>query len=212
MPSVTRKPQVARKQQRREELGLQLLRATEQLMGEGLAFTEISVDRLASEAGISRATFYVYFEDKAQLLKQFAREIGTAFNRAAAGWWGVVDERNSAQLQGALAGVAELYRTHRSVIRAVGEMSAYDPDIDQFYRGIMDEITEPLVGIIERGQASGAISSAIPGRETAAALTWMVERTCQQLLRDDSADEGVVVTAMTEVIWRTLYLEPAAER
>ncbi|MGA3253246.1 MAG: TetR family transcriptional regulator, partial [Mycobacterium sp.] len=60
MPSVTRKPQ-ANREQRREQLERRLLDATERLMSEGASFTEISVDRLSTEAGISRASFYIYF-------------------------------------------------------------------------------------------------------------------------------------------------------
>ena len=63
MPSVTRKPQ-AKRQERREQIERRLLDATERLMADGASFTELSVDRLATEAGISRASFYIYFEDK----------------------------------------------------------------------------------------------------------------------------------------------------
>ena len=64
MASVTRNAQPSRAD-RRASLERQLLTATERLMQEeGQAFTELSGDRLVTEAGISRATFYVYFEDK----------------------------------------------------------------------------------------------------------------------------------------------------
>jgi len=69
VPSVTRKPQ-AKRQERREEIERQLLDATERLMAAGASFTELSVDRLATEAGISRASFYIYFEDKGYLLRR----------------------------------------------------------------------------------------------------------------------------------------------
>ena len=54
MPSVTRKPQ-AKRQERREQIERRLLDATERLMRDGASFTELSVDRLATEAGMSRA-------------------------------------------------------------------------------------------------------------------------------------------------------------
>jgi len=46
-----------------------LLEVVQQLLDEGESFTEMSVERLVSEAGISRSTFYVYFEDKGDLLR-----------------------------------------------------------------------------------------------------------------------------------------------
>ena len=91
MPSVTRKPQ-AKRQERREEIERQLLDATERLMAAGASFTELSVDRLATEAGISRASFYIYFEDKGHLLRRLTGQVfadladgrGTLVERRAA--------------------------------------------------------------------------------------------------------------------------------
>ena len=69
MPSVTRKPQ-AKRQERREQIERRLLDATERLMRDGASFTELSVDRLSTEAAMSRASFYIYFEDKGHLLRR----------------------------------------------------------------------------------------------------------------------------------------------
>ena len=52
-----------------------LLDATERLMRDGASFTELSVDRLSTEAGISRASFYIYFEDKGHLLRRLAGQV-----------------------------------------------------------------------------------------------------------------------------------------
>ena len=52
-----------------------LLDATERLMRDGASFTELSVDRLSSEAAISRASFYIYFEDKGHLLRRLAGQV-----------------------------------------------------------------------------------------------------------------------------------------
>src|SRR6201998_4239088 len=92
MPSVTRKPQANReqgRQQRREQLERQLLDATERLMRDGATFTELSVDRLSSEAGISRASFYIYFEDKGHLLRRLASQVFADLADSADRWWGV---------------------------------------------------------------------------------------------------------------------------
>ena len=88
MPSVTRKPQ-AKRQERREQIERQLLDATERLMADGASFTELSVDRLATEAGISRASFYIYFEDKGHLLRRLAGQVFDDLADAAERWWSV---------------------------------------------------------------------------------------------------------------------------
>jgi AcrR family transcriptional regulator len=73
MASVTRKPQ-ANRQERREQIERLLLDATERLMADGASFTELSVDRLATEAGISRASFYVYnTEEEIEILVKSMR-------------------------------------------------------------------------------------------------------------------------------------------
>ena len=88
MPSVTRKPQ-AKRQERREQIERRLLDATERLMRDGASFTELSVDRLSTEAGMSRANFYIYFEDKGDLLRRLASQVFGELADSAELWWGV---------------------------------------------------------------------------------------------------------------------------
>src|SRR5271163_1010147 len=106
MPSVTRKPQ-ANREQRREQLERRLLDATERLMSEGASFTEISVDRLSTEAGISRASFYIYFEDKGHLLRRLAGQVFGDLATGAERWWSVAWRHNPADVRAAMAGIIE---------------------------------------------------------------------------------------------------------
>src|SRR5271168_2650179 len=101
MPSVTRRPQANReqeRQQRREQLERRLLDATERLMCDGASFTELSVDRLATEAGISRASFYIYFEDKGHLLRRLAGQVFGELATSAERWWGAAWRHNPADV------------------------------------------------------------------------------------------------------------------
>src|ERR1700746_2691401 len=97
MPSVTRKPQANReegRQQRREQMERRLLDATERLMRDGASFTELSVDRLSTAAGISRASFYIYFEDKGHLLRRMAGQVFGDLADSADRWWSVAARRD----------------------------------------------------------------------------------------------------------------------
>lgn len=214
MPSVTRKPQANREQdrrQRREQLEHRLLDATERLMRDGATFTELSVDRLATEAGISRASFYIYFEDKGHLLRRLAGQVFSELTTSAERWWGAAGQHNPDDLRAALAGIVEIYRRHQAVLAALNEMAAYDPTMAQSYRDLLTGITQRLIRVIEDGQADGSIRRELPATTTAGALTWMVERVCQQNLPTEPPDyDAELVAALAEIVWGTLYLKKAS--
>lgn len=208
MASVTRKPPV-RRQQRREEIERRLLDATERLMGEGASFTELSVDRLATEAGISRASFYIYFEDKGHLLRRLAGQVFGDLTSGAERWWNVAWRRDPADVRAAMAAIVAAYRRHQPLLIALSEMAGYDPLVADTYRELLTGISGRVAQIIEAGQADGSIRAALPATATASALTWMVERACQQNLPAGGADyDSELTTALTEIIWGALYLNP----
>lgn len=210
MPSVTRKPQ-ANREERRERIERALLDATDRLMSDGTSFTELSVDRLATEAGISRASFYIYFEDKGHLLRRLATQVFDDLAQEAQQWWGVAERRNPGDVHTAMAGIIASYRRHQPVLIALNEMSAYDPLVAQTYRDLLAGISQQLARVIEEGQADGSIRTQLPAATTASTLTWMVERTCQQSLPSQSAsDDAELVDTLTEIVWGALYLRPVS--
>lgn len=215
MPSVTRKPQGRQgrpdRQQRREQMERRLLEATERLMGEGASFTELSVDRLASEAGISRASFYIYFEDKGHLLRRLATQVFSDLAAAGERWWGVSERHDSDDLRAAIAGIIAGYRRHQPVLIALSEMAGYDPATAQTYRELLTAISARVTSVIADGQSDGSIRAGIPAAATASALTLMTERACQQNLPVKPPEyDAELAESLVEIIWGALYLrEPA---
>ena len=208
MPSVTRKSQVTR-QQRREQMERRLLDATERLMSDGTSFTELSVDRLSTEAGISRASFYIYFEDKAHLLRRLARQVMGDLAEGGARWWGRAWRHDPDDLRAAMAGIIASYRRHQPVLVALNEMAGYDPVVGATYRNLLTAITGRVTRVIEDGQADGSIRPELPAATTASAITWMVERACQQNLPTAPASyDAELAEALAQIIWGTLYLKP----
>lgn len=209
MASVTRvtgKAQ-AKRRERREQIERQLLEATDRLMAEGASFTELSVDRLATEAGISRASFYIYFEDKGDLLRRLARQVFGDLTHDAAQWWVVADRRDPADIRTAMAGIVADYRRHQPILIALNEMAAYDPEVGATYRDLLSGIATQFSAVIEAGQADGSIRTGLPAATTASALTWMVERICQQNLPSrPTSHDAELATTLTEIIRGALYL------
>ena len=209
MPSVTRKPQ-AKRQERRQQIERDLLDATDRLMADGASFTELSVDRLATEAGISRASFYIYFEDKGHLLRRLATQVFGDLATAASQWWEVSARRDPADVHAAMAGIIASYRRHQPVLVALNEMAGYDAGVRETYRDLLAGISDQVARVIEEGQADGAIRRTLPVAATASTLTWMVERTCQVNLPSHPVSfDAELATTLTEIVWGALYLEGA---
>lgn len=210
MPSVTRKPQ-AKRQERREQIERDLLEATERLMRDGTSFTELSVDRLATEAGISRASFYIYFEDKGDLLRRLAGQVFEDLAHGADRWWSVAWRHDSGDVHAAMTDIVASYRRHQPLLVALNEMAAYDPSVARTYRGLLTGISERLTRVIEDGQADGSVRPALPAATTASALTWMVERACQQNLpAQPAAYDAELAASLAEIVWGALYFESAS--
>jgi AcrR family transcriptional regulator len=207
MPSVTRKPQ-ANRQERRAQIERRLLDATERLMAGGASFTELSVDRLATEAGISRASFYIYFEDKGHLLRRLTGQVFDDLAEGAERWWSVAQRRQPEDALAAMNGIVASYRRHQPLLVALNEMAAYDQQVGTTYREVLTAISGRLAAVIEAGQDDGSIRRDLSATTTASTLTWMVERACQQNLpgRPASYDAELAGT-LTQIVWGALYLE-----
>jgi AcrR family transcriptional regulator len=210
MPSVTRKPH-AKRQERREQIERRLLDATERLMRDGTSFTELSVDRLSTAAGMSRANFYVYFEDKGDLLRRLAGQVFGELADSAELWWGVAWRHDPGDVRAAMAGIIASYRRHQPVLVALNEMAGYDPVVAATYRQLLTAISGRMTQVIEDGQADGSIRRELPAATTASALTWMVERACQQNLPNSAPGYAAeLTTTLTEIAWGALFLAPIA--
>jgi TetR/AcrR family transcriptional regulator, ethionamide resistance regulator len=211
MPSITRKPQ-AKRQERREQIERRLLDATERLMRDGASFTELSVDRLSTEAGMSRASFYIYFEDKGDLLRRLAGQVFGDLADSAELWWGVAWRHDANDVRAAMAGIVASYRRHQPVLVALNEMAGYDPLVAATYRELLTGISGRLTQVIENGQSDGSIRRELPAATTASALSWMVERACQQNLPNSPPEyDAELTTTLTEIAWAALYLAPTAK-
>lgn len=199
------------REQRRAALERHLFEATVRLMKDGTAYTELTVDQLAAEAGVSRATFYVYFQDKGELLCLFAAHVFEELADGARLWWDVAERQNPADARLAMSSIVESYRRHQALLEAVIEMAAYDADVSRAYQSLLDDIVASVEAIIRRGQRAGSIRP-LPARATAAALTWMVERSCHQTLRNsDTEHDADLALVLTETVWNTLYLRSASD-
>jgi AcrR family transcriptional regulator len=205
MPSVTRKSH-GNRAQRRDDVRQRLLAVVEELLTRGESYAEISVERLVSEAKLSRSTFYVYFEDKGDLLRAWFAQVIEELDDAAGRWWTLDGTATKADLRTALAQIVNTYRPHTTLMAALYDMSSYDATVRDEVTTMMTRNTAGLRRHIQRGQKQGWIDPDLLPAETAAWLTWMAERGQHQMVRmADDAEVTALIDSYADVVWNTLY-------
>ncbi len=60
--------------------------AFERMLDSGEAFSEISVQRILEEAGVSRATFYAHFQSKSDILVRLSDDLRESLLALARQW------------------------------------------------------------------------------------------------------------------------------
>ena len=206
MPSVTRKTQNGRAARRRE-IGRRLLAAVESLLADGESFTEVSVERLVSEAHISRSTFYVYFEDKGDLLQALTADVMSEIIAAARAWWALPSDATRADVEAAMRGIVEAYLEHKTLMAAVVEASSYDARVREQFGTLIQVSLREVAAHIASGQERGFVRRDVDAEPVAGWLTWMAERGLYQLVRfaDDQTTLDRLTDALSTIVWNTLY-------
>jgi AcrR family transcriptional regulator len=213
MASVTRKAQNSRAA-RRGEIARRLLVAVEKLLADGESFTEVSVERLVGEAGVSRSTFYVYFEDKGDLLQALTEDVMTEVIDAARGWWELPPDADRADVEAAMTGIVAAYRGHVTLMAAVVEASSYDARVRERFGELIQLALGEVASHIAEGQTRGFVRRDVDAEPVAGWLTWMAERGLYQLVRlaDDEAGVERLTAALSAIVWNTLYRGARPER
>lgn len=187
-------------ERRRQEHAL--IDAATALLQEGVPYATLSVGAIAERAGQTRTGFYQYFRDKRDLLVSATDEFVAGLFDDADHWWSGSGGR--AELRVALATIAAHFRGSRVLVRALMEAAGYDPVVSTYWTTEIDRFIEATrERLVRDGHAPDEAG------EIAAALVWMVERSCHMLILDDdpSGDEARV-DALTTVWVRTLSLGP----
>ncbi|WP_083341933.1 TetR/AcrR family transcriptional regulator [Mycobacterium talmoniae] len=170
------------------------------------SFAELSVERLARRAGISRASFYLYFEDKGELVRGWHQEFDAQVTAGYAEWWNVSSPGRSA-VSGALEELAVIHRRSRTVLAAIQQMTAHDPHLRHERVEAFQRKRGELRRHIMRGQRENWIDADLAPDTTAAWLISMVDRVMQQVV-PTCGDATSLIDTGAEIVWRALYASP----
>jgi TetR/AcrR family transcriptional regulator, ethionamide resistance regulator len=190
---------------RRAAARARLLDVVERRLRDGETYADIKVGEIVTEAGLSRTTFYVYFEDKADLLRTWYGEVSATIMDAARVWWDLDATAEQPDLRAALAGIVAAYRPHPELMAATHEAIGDDPGVRQTVDDAMASYMAGLAAHIERGQDAGFVDPALPPAETAYWLQWMAERGLHRMVRTEATRIDALLDAYAQIIWNTLY-------
>jgi len=188
---------------KRAQIQAAVLAATEELLGEGVPFADLNIEKIATRAGISRTAFYFYFSDKRELLMRLTEELTDALFAAADVWFSGPEDQTVEEMKVALHGIAALYEEHGTLLKAIVEVSTYDDEFATFWRGLMQRFADASARRIEAEQTTGRVPE-FPAAPAAFALVWMTERTFYQQLVQ-GMDQTEAVDAIHGVWTRAIY-------
>jgi AcrR family transcriptional regulator len=204
MPSAPSSRRAGR-QDRRAEIQERLRVAIVALIEGGTAYTDLSVERLIAEAGISRSTFYKYFEDKAELLLALEAASMRSFYDGARQWIEHGPGVTHADIQAGMRQTLERFQAEATIMTAVAETAVYDPRVRKHYESAVHDYIRRVKRLIEDGQAAGTVRQVRP-QATATALGWMLERTSQQVAPGASARKlDEMAEGLADIVWATLF-------
>lgn len=192
---------------RRRNIRNRLLVAIEELAASGEPYSTVSVERLATTAGVSRATFYIYFEGKADLLEAWFSDVETELAAATAAWFSLEGPASQAELGGVLRGITTIYRARHGLLTAFYDEATQNGELRLRLSAAISGVIEDLRVHLEAGQRGGWVDPDLLPAETAAWLGWMLERGLGNVVAgrlDDEAD--LLVANLTSMIWHIVYV------
>jgi AcrR family transcriptional regulator len=181
-----------------------VLDATEALLSEGASYADLNIERIATRAGISRTAFYFYFRDKRELLMRLTEDVNELLYQQADIWFSGAGAPEP-EIREALTNIAALYAEHGVLLRAIVEVSTYDDEVAQFWRGMLGRFVDASRRRIDAEQEVG-LSVARGAQSTAFALCWMTERTMyQHLVQGGPMTADEMVDALVGIWLHSVY-------
>ncbi|BDB43979.1 hypothetical protein Mkiyose1665_03140 [Mycobacterium kiyosense] len=188
-------------------LGRHFVGVVEELVANGVRYADLSVEAIITAGGISRSTFYVYFDDKGDLLVAMAQDVIGELIADGSSWWDLPVNATREDLHKAMRVPIDTYRRHRTILGTIAETAAYDPRAQEQQQHLIGQVVRALTAYIGDAQRAGVADTELDSARTAQWLIWMIERGLYQLV-GSAGDEEVELQldALVEIVWRVVYL------
>ena len=186
----------------------QLIRETLESLLETKNFHEISIDDLAKGAGISRPTFYFYFESKEAVLLSLLDAIVSQADAASDAAQAVLEQDPARFLRDSLSAYFHYFGAHRAVSVAGSEAGAGNAQVRTLWNQVRERWVGAAASAIEAERARGTAPDGLPARDLAVALIAMNEGVLFSAFAGEqpAINEDSVVDVLTDVWLNAIYV------
>jgi AcrR family transcriptional regulator len=171
------------------------------------AVTAVTIEELATGAGISRSSFYFYFDSRDAVVRALAIRMSTELRETVVGAM-KSDVPAGEAIRTVIAGLMERWRLHGPLLRAMDVLAQSDPESRRFWSQVTDAVVMEAAAVIDRLRATGAALSGPPSSlDLAWALTHMYWRAGQQASLDSGTpdNDDQLVDTLTIITRRAIY-------
>jgi AcrR family transcriptional regulator len=178
------------------------------LLAGGRALAAVGIDDLAQGAGITRSSFYFYFDSREAALRALAARVADRVLESSHRWLRRDEEEPYDALRRAGAAYLELWRDEGPVLRAISAASATDPELSAFWNEARRQFVEAAAEQIRRDRDAGVALAGPPeAMDLAGVLSAMSERVCSAATATKLSAKGGerVIDALATVWHRSIY-------
>ena len=184
---------------------LSMMRAIAELSAKGHSFTEVSVEQLARQAGISRATFYLHYRDKGALVEKLALCLSDQILSVTDHWVRYSGLANWADTHNAMRLVVETWEENATIFGLLIETSIYDERVRTLYLSLKAEIAKNSARVIAGARATGVLHPDCSD-EFATILVETVERSCYAFSSAPGRKRAPwLIGTLTHLCWSSIY-------
>ncbi|MFE3168972.1 TetR/AcrR family transcriptional regulator [Streptomyces sp. NPDC059224] len=187
-----------------------LLSAVTKLIDTGEPFTAISVQRIIDEAGVSRATFYAHFRGKSDILARLSAQLRESLLALARQWDPAAGEDGADRFARFFEEVIVIHRAHRSLITAIREVAAYDPEVSDFYTADLEGFDEHVLETLLAEQDAGSTSHDLDAVAASRIIVWGGgQAIARHISVDDGSGDAAFARELARIWWYGAYRRPA---
>ncbi|MEV6182811.1 TetR/AcrR family transcriptional regulator [Streptomyces sp. NPDC052016] len=188
----------------------QLLATLQRLLDSGEPFSEISVQRIIEEAGVSRATFYAHFHGKSDILVRLTDELRESLLELARQWAPGPEEGGADRFARFFTEVITIHRAHQGVITAVREAASYDPAVSDFYTADLEGFDEAVLRTLRSEQAAGSTPADLDAVAASRIIVWGgAQAIAHHIAVDDGSGDAAFARELGRIWWYGAYRRPA---